>query len=40
VLDLVIAGARSLGLSELDHRELQRLRMERQFDQTKVALTA
>lgn len=40
VLDLVIDGARSLGLSELDHRELQRLRSERQFDQTKVALTA
>ncbi len=40
VLDLVIAGARSLGLSELDHRELQRLRKERQSDQTKVALTA
>jgi transposase-like protein len=40
VLDLVIAGARSLGLSELDHRELERLRRERQIDQTKVALTA
>jgi len=40
VLDLVIAGARTLGLSELDHRELQRLRIERQIDRTKVALTA
>lgn len=40
VLDLVIAGARSLGLSDLDHRELERLRRERQIDQTKVALTA
>jgi putative transposase len=40
VLDLVIAGARSLGLSDLDHRELQRLRKERQIDQTKVSLTA
>jgi len=40
VLDLVIAGARSLGLSELDHRELQRLKAERQTDHTKVALTA
>jgi putative transposase len=40
VLDLVIAGARSLGLSDLDHRELERLRKERQIDQTKVALTA
>jgi putative transposase len=40
VLDLVIAGARSLGLSDLDHRELERLRKERQSDQTKVALTA
>lgn len=40
VLDLVIAGARSLGLSDIDHRELERLRKERQIDQTKVALTA
>lgn len=40
VLDLVIAGARSLGLSDLDHRELERFRKERQIDQTKVALTA
>lgn len=40
VLDLVIAGARSLGLSDLDRRELRRLRTERQIDQTKVALTA
>ena len=40
VLDLVIAGARSLGLSELDQRELQRLKIERQIDQKKVALTA
>jgi len=40
VLDLVIAGARTLGLSQLDHRELQRLRIERQIDRTKVALTA
>jgi len=40
VLDLVIAGARTLGLSELDHRDLQRLRIERQIDRTKVALTA
>lgn len=40
VLDLVIAGARSLGLSDLDHRELERLRRERQMGQTKVALTA
>lgn len=39
-LDLVIAGARSLGLSDLDHRELDHLRKERQSDQTKVALTA
>jgi transposase-like protein len=30
VLDLVIGGARSLGLSDLDHRELQWLRIERQ----------
>ncbi len=40
VLDLVIAGARSLGLSDLDHRELQRLRTERQNDRTRPALTA
>ncbi len=40
VLDLVIAGARSLGLSDLDHRELERLRKERQIEQTKVVLTA
>jgi hypothetical protein len=40
VLDLTIAGARSLGLSDLDHRELERLRKERQSDQTKLALTA
>jgi hypothetical protein len=40
VLDLVIAGARSLVLSDLDHRESERLRKERQIDQTKVALTA
>ena len=40
VLDLVIAGARSLGLSDLDHRELERLRRERQIDQTKVEMTA
>jgi len=40
VLDLVIAGARGLGLSDLDHRELQRLRFKRQNDQTEAALTA
>lgn len=40
VLDLVIAGARSLGLSDLDHRDLERLRRERHIDQTKVPLTA
>jgi transposase-like protein len=40
VLDLVIAGARSLGLSDLDRRELQRLRTERHINQTKVAMTA
>ena len=40
VLDLVIAGARSLGLSELDHRELQRLKTERQIAETNVVLTA
>jgi hypothetical protein len=40
VLDLVIAGARSLGLPDLDHRELERLRRERQTGQTKAALTA
>jgi putative transposase len=40
VLDLVIAGARSLGLSDLDHEQLRRLRAERQIHQTKVALTA
>lgn len=40
VLDLVIAGARSLGLSDLDQREFERLRKERQNDQTDVDLTA
>ncbi len=40
VLDLVIAGGRSLGLSRLDHQELRRLQAERQIHQTKVALTA
>jgi putative transposase len=40
VLDLVIAGARGLGLSDLDRRELQRLRLERQHDHARTALTA
>ena len=40
VLDLVIAGARSLGLSDLDREHLRRLQTERQIQQTKVALTA
>jgi transposase-like protein len=40
VLDLVIAGARGLGLSDLDRRELQRLRLERQNDHARTALTA
>src|SRR3989304_4851292 len=40
VLDLVIAGARGLGLSDLDREHLRRLQTERQIQQTKVALTA
>jgi hypothetical protein len=40
VLDLVIAGAHGLGLSDLDRRELQRLRLERQNDHAPTALTA
>jgi len=40
VLDLVIAGARGLGLSDLDREHLRRLQTERQIRQTKVALTA
>jgi len=40
VLDLVIAGARSLGLSDLDRGELRRLKAERQIDRANTALTA
>jgi hypothetical protein len=40
VLDLVIAGARGLGLSDLDRRELQRLQLERQNDHARTGLTA
>jgi transposase-like protein len=39
VLDLVIAGAHGLGLTELDQRELERLRMERE-EAIAVALSA
>jgi putative transposase len=40
VLDLVIAGARSLGLSDLDRKEVQRLRTQRHTDRAEVALSA
>lgn len=40
VLDLVIAGARGLGLSELDRKEIQRLRAQRHTDRADVALSA
>jgi transposase-like protein len=40
VLDLVIAGARSLGLSDLDRKEVQRLRAQRHTDRADVALSA
>ena len=35
-----VGAVRSLGLSEPDHRELQRLRIERQNDYARTALTA
>lgn len=40
VLDLVIAGARSLGLSDLDREQLRRLQAERQVQKAEVARTA
>jgi hypothetical protein len=40
VLDLVIAGARSLGLSDLDRKEVERLRAQRHTDRADVALSA
>lgn len=40
VLDLVIAGAHALGLTDLDRQESRRLQHERQIHQTKVALSA
>jgi transposase-like protein len=40
VLDLVIAGARSLGLSDLDRKEVERLRTQRRIDRADVALSA
>lgn len=40
VLDLVIAGARGLGLSDLDRQELRRLETERQNDRASAALSA
>ena len=39
VLDLVIAGAHGLGLTALDRRELERLRLERK-EGMRVALSA
>jgi hypothetical protein len=40
VLDLVITGARGLGLSDLDREHLRRVQTEGLIQQTRVALTA
>ena len=39
VLDLIIAGAHGLGLTDLDHQQLARMRFEKQ-GRTAVAMTA